>query len=128
MAKRPLSVSIAFIFILLNAFIWLAFSVIIAANVHPALPNIPVLKGIMAFLSFATTGILLGLFIFLGKRSRIAYFIALGLFVAISLLTIFDQFGLADLVILVINIVPIILLIKDRTWYLQIKPHALGDN
>ena len=120
MANRPLSVSVASIFILLNALVWLAFGVIIAANAHPALPNLPLLKGVMAFLSFATAGILLGVFIFLGKRSRIAYFIALGLFVATSLLTIFDQFGLADIVILAINIVPIILLIKDRAWYLQV--------
>jgi hypothetical protein len=128
MTNRLLSVSAALIFILLNAFVWLALGVIIAANAHPALPDLPLFKGIMAFLSFATAGILLGVFIFLGKRSRIAYFIALGLFVAISLLTIFDQFGLADLIILAINIVPIILLIKDRTWYLQIRPRTVGSN
>ena len=128
MSNRPLSVSVALIFILLNALVWLAFGVIIAANAHPALPDQPIIKGVMAFLSLATAGILLGVFIFLGKRSRVAYFIALGLFVAISLLTIFDQFGLADLVILAINIVPVILLIKDRAWYLHVKPRAVGSN
>jgi lysylphosphatidylglycerol synthetase-like protein (DUF2156 family) len=128
MANRPLSVSTAFLFIILNAFIWLAFGVIIAANAHPALPDIPLLKGVMAFLSFAATGILVGVFIFLRKQSRIAYFIALAFFIATSILTVLDQFGLADLVILAINIVPIILLIKDRAWYLQIKPRAVGDN
>lgn len=125
MTNRPLSVSAALIFTLLNALVWLALGVIIAANAHPALPDVPIIKGIMAFLSFAASGILLGLFVFLGKRSRIAYFIAVGLFVAISLMTIFDQFGLADLVILIINIVPIILLIKDRAWYLQIRPKPI---
>ncbi len=118
MTRRPLSVSAALIFILLNALVWLAFGVIIAANAHPALPDLPLIKGVMAFLALATVVILLGLFVLLGKRNRIAYFIALGLFIAISLLTIFDEFGLADLVILVINIIPIILLIKDRDWYL----------
>ena len=125
MTNRPLSVSAALIFTLLNALVWLALGVIIAANAHPALPDVPIIKGIMAFLSFATSGILLGLFVFLGKRSRIAYFITLGLFIAISLLTIFDQFGLVDLVILIINIVPIILLIKDRAWYLQVRPKPI---
>jgi len=128
MTNRPLSVSAALIFILLNALVWFALGVIIAANAHPALPDVPLIKGIMAFLALATAGILLGLFILLGKRSRIAYFIALGLFVAISLLTIFDQFGLADLVILAINIVPIILLIKDRAWYLQGRYRAVESN
>jgi hypothetical protein len=116
---RPLSVSIALIFILLNAGIWLALGVIIAADVHPALPNVPIIRGIMAFLSLVTAGILLGVFIFLRKPSRIAYFIALGLLAAISFLTIFDQFGLVDLVVIAINLVPIFLLIKDRAWYLH---------
>ena len=127
-ANRPLSVSVSLIFILLNAIVWLAFGAIIAANAHPALPNQSLLKGVMAFLSFTTAVILLGVFIFLVKRNRIAYFIALGLFVATSLLTIFDQFGLSDLFILAINIVPIILLIKDRAWYLQVKSRVVGIN
>jgi hypothetical protein len=128
MTNRPLSVSVTLIFILLNALVWLALGTIIAANAHPALPDLPLLKGVMAFLSFANAVILLCLFVFLGKRNRIAYFIALVLLVGSSLLTIFDQFGLVDLVILVINIVPIIFLLKDRTWYLQAKPRPVGVN
>jgi hypothetical protein len=123
-ANRPLSVSVSMIFILLNALVWLVFGVIIAANAHPALPNLPLLKGIMAFLSFTVAVILLGVFFFLVKRNRIAYFIALGVMITTSLLTILDQFGLADLIFLIINIVPILLLIKDRSWYFQVTPHA----
>ena len=128
MTKRPLSVSVALIFILLNALVWLALGVIIAANVHLALPDIPLLKGVMAFLALATAGVLLALFIFLGKHNRVAYFIAIGIFVAISLLSILDQFGLADLVILAISIAPMILLIKDREWYLRGKPRDAGSD
>jgi len=119
MRDRPLSVTIALTFILLDALIWLGLGVIIAANAHPALPNVPIVRGIMAFLSLATAGILLGVFIFLRKPGRIAYFIALGLLAAIAFLTIFDQFGLVDLVVLAINIVPLFLLLKDRAWYLH---------
>ena len=126
--NRPLSVSTTLIFILLNALVWLAFGVIVAANVHPVLPVPPIIKGVMAFLSFATAGILLGLFIFLGKRSRIAYFMTLGLLVAISLLSIFDEFGWTDFIVLAINIVPLILLIKDRAWYLEVRPRTVGSN
>jgi lysylphosphatidylglycerol synthetase-like protein (DUF2156 family) len=128
MTNRPLSVSAALILILLNALVWLALGVIIAANVHPALPDQPLIKGVMAFLALATAGILLGLFIFLGRHSRVAYFIALGLLIATSLLSILDEFGLADLVFLAINIAPIILLIKDRTWYLQMRSRAVESN
>jgi len=118
MANRPLSVSMASIFILLNALVWLTFGIIIAADAHPALPDAPLIKWTMAFLALAIAGILLGLFILLGKCSRIAYFLASGLLFATSLVAVLDDVGLADLVFLVINIVPIILLIKDRAWYL----------
>lgn len=124
MSNRPLSVTFSMIFILLNALVWLVFGAIIAANAHPALPDLPLLKAVMAFLSFTAAAILLGLFFFLVKRNRIAYFIALGYLVVTSVLSIFDQFGLVDLIILIINIIPIILLIKDRAWYLQMKPQA----
>jgi len=126
MVNRPLSVTVSLIFIFLNSLVWLAFGVIIAANAHPALPSLPLVRGAMAFLSFGTALIFLGAFIFLMKQIRIAYFIALGLLVVTSLLTIFDQFGLVDLIFLIINVVPVILLIKDRAWYLQGKSRAVG--
>jgi lysylphosphatidylglycerol synthetase-like protein (DUF2156 family) len=128
MADRPLSVTITLIFVFLNSLVWLALGAIIATNAHPALPDVPLLKAVMAFLSISIAGILVGLFVFLVQRNRFAYFIALCLLVATSLLTIFDQFGLVDLVILVINIVPIILLIKDRAWYLKPQSRAVGIN
>jgi len=122
MTKRPLSVSVTLIFIILNALIWLVFGLIIALHAHPALPDNPIIQAGMAFASFCAAGILLGLFIFLGRRSRIAWFIALGFLAFTSILTIFDDFGWTDLAVLLINIFPIILLIKDRAWYLQRKP------
>jgi lysylphosphatidylglycerol synthetase-like protein (DUF2156 family) len=124
MTHRPFSVTIVFVFVVLNALVWLAFAILIVSNAHPALPVQPVVKGSMAFLSFAAAAILVGLFIFLAKRSRIAYFLALSLFAVTSLLTIFDDFGLADLVVVVINIFPLVLLIKDRAWYLQSMPQT----
>jgi hypothetical protein len=127
MNSRPTSVSATLILILLNIFLWLAFAIVVAANAHPALPNSPLVKRIMAILALATAGILLVVLVFLGKHNRIAYFLALGLFGAISLLTVLDDFGLADLVVLVINVTPIVLLIKDRAWYLQAKPNAVGS-
>jgi len=119
MNNRPLSVSLALIFVLLNALVWLALGNIIVANAHPALSVPPIIKGVMAFLSLAAAAILLGLFFFLGKRSRIAYFLTLAFLAVASLLTIFDQFGWSDLVVLIINLIPMFLLIKDRRWYLS---------
>jgi len=125
MKNRPLSVTTTLVLILVNALFWIAFGVIVAANAHPGLPDLPLIKEITAFLAFTTTGILLVLFVFLGKHNRIAYFLGLGLFVAISLLILLDDFGWTDLVVLVINIIPPILLIKDRTWYLQAGSSAV---
>jgi predicted membrane channel-forming protein YqfA (hemolysin III family) len=76
----------------------------------------------MAILALLTTGLLMGLWLFLRRRSRLAYYLALGLLAVISLLTITDEFGLSDLIVLIITVAPLMLLIKDRAWYLQRAP------
>jgi hypothetical protein len=126
MIKRPLSVNAALGFILLNSLVWLVFGGIAAANANPALPVPPLIKVIMAFLSIAIAGMLLGLFIFIRRRNRIAYYLILGLLVITFLLNFFDNVGLVDLAVIIINLIPIILLIKDRSWYLQGKPQIQG--
>jgi hypothetical protein len=123
MARRPLSVTVTSIFILLNMLIWLALGVIIAAQLHPALSVPPAARGIMTFLSIALAAILLGLFIFLFRGNRAAYFLTLAFFAFTAILTIFDDVGPSDLVVLAINIIPLLLLIKDRAFYLvTLKP------
>lgn len=124
MAVRPRSVKVALFLIILNAVIWLIFSAIVVLDGHPALPDSPLVKWVMAALAFATAIALFGLSILLKKRIRIAYYLALAFLLFISILTIFDDFGLVDLVVLMINIIPIILLIKDRVWYRQPKSHT----
>lgn len=126
MDSRPRSVSVTNGFIILNIIIWFALGIIIVFNLHPAMPDQPLIKGTMAILSFAAAGTLLGIFIFLQKHSRPAYFLALAFFCVSSLLTIFDDVGLVDLAALAFSIIPIILLVKDRGWYLQPPPRAVG--
>ncbi|MEA3351331.1 MAG: hypothetical protein U9Q82_11965 [Chloroflexota bacterium] len=121
MPNRPLSISVVFIFIVLNALVWLAFGVIVAIGIHPALPNQPRIKGITAFLSFAASGVLLTLSFFLDKRNRVAYYLMLAFFVVASLLILLDEVGWVNLIVLIINIIPIILLYKYRAWYLSPK-------
>jgi hypothetical protein len=125
MDTRPRSVTVTYGFIILNISIWFALGIIIALNLHPAMPDQPLVKGIMAILSFAAAGTLLGIFIFLRKHNRPSYYLALAFFCVSSLLTIFDDVGLVDLVALAFSIIPLILLIKDRGWYLQPQPHAV---
>jgi hypothetical protein len=119
MVKRPLSITITWFFILLNALVWFALGVVIAANAHPALPDLPLLKGLMVGLSFAGAGCFLAGLLFLIRRKRAAYYGLLALLAGTALLTFFDQVGWSDLVVLAVNIIPIVLLISDRAWYLH---------
>lgn len=118
MTKRPLTVVVTSIFVLLNLLIWLALGVLIATGLHPGLSVPPGTQSIMAFLSFAIAALLLGLFIFVNKGSRTAYFLMLAFFAFTAILTFFDDVGWTDLLVLLINIIPLILLVKDRAYYL----------
>lgn len=128
MNNRPKSVTVTLIFILIIALIWLVFGIIIAVHALPSLPDNPLILGVMALLSFIAAGVLLVLFIFLQRRSPIAWFLTLAALGFSSLLAIFDDFGFSDLVVLVITLIPIILLIKDRAWFLKPKPAALKNH
>ena len=119
MKKHPLTVNVTLIFVTINALIWLILGMIIALHIHPSLPDQPVIRWSMAFISFAAAAILACLFFFLRRQISVAWSLSLGFFVLSALLTFFDQFGLTDLVVLVINVIPIILLIKDRAWFLR---------
>jgi hypothetical protein len=124
MRIRPFSVTVTSIVIVLNALIWLVLGIIIAVNAHPALPVPPELKAILAVLSILMAGILTGLFVFLLKGNRVAYYLIIAFFFVVSILTIFDDVGVSDIIVLVLNIIPIILLIKDRNWYRRVQPQA----
>lgn len=119
MNKRPLSVFVTLILVVLNAFVWVVFGLIIAFNTHPSLPDIPIILWGMAIISFVIAATMVWLVYMLNNRYRIGYYCALALFITITFLTFLDQVGWSDLVILAINIAPIVLLIKERSWYLQ---------
>jgi hypothetical protein len=124
MTLRPLTVKINLVVILVNALIWLALGIIIAIDTHPGLPDMPEMKGILAILSILIAGILLVLTFFLFKQITIAFYLTLAFFGISAFLTIFDDVGLADLGFVVICLIPVVLLIKDRAWYLQTKAQS----
>ncbi len=119
MTQQPRSVSIAFVFMLLDALIWLTFGLIVALGAHPALPDVPLVRWSMAVLSLAVVGALLGLSTSLRRRNRVTYVLAVALLAVLSLVTLFDDFGLVDLAVLAVTVFPLALLLKDRAWYLQ---------
>jgi hypothetical protein len=118
MTRRPITVTVNFVLILVNLIIWLGLGIIIAVNAYPALSIPPILKGIMAAMSMGMAGILLILFIFLVRGSHKGFYFTLAFFGVTALLTIFDDVGVSDIVVLIMNIIPIILMILDRKWYL----------
>jgi lysylphosphatidylglycerol synthetase-like protein (DUF2156 family) len=119
MHHRPWTVTLTAVLILLNTLIWLILGIIIAVNAHPALPVPPLMKGIMATMSILMALVLLGLWIFLFRGNRIAYYLILAFFLLTATLTILDDVGVADLVVLTLNIIPVVLLILDRKWYFR---------
>jgi len=119
MSTRPLTVWVGLSFILLNALLWLAFGVVTLVRLDPG-PVIPdEMRGFMSMAAFAITAILLGSLFFLFKRNRTVYTITIVSFALISLAIFFDDVGWSDLVFLGISLVPLILLIIDRKWYLR---------
>lgn len=122
MTHRPVTVTINLVFILLNTLIWLILAIMIAANVIPGLGDLPAMKWSLTILSIIIAIILLVLTYFLYKHNLKAYYLTSAFFAITSILVIFDDVGLADIIVLGISIVPIILLIKDRSWYLLLMP------
>ncbi|HSB65610.1 MAG TPA: hypothetical protein VLD65_03475 [Anaerolineales bacterium] len=117
--NRPLSVKITTGFILIGACTWLILGILIAFNIHTALPDNPIVRTMMAITSFVLASILIGLAYLIQKPNPFIYYLTLAIFVGSALLTFFDDIGLADLFVLILNLIPVFLLLKDRKWYLQ---------
>jgi len=117
MRETPASVLATRILVLVNALGWAAFGFIVVADLHPALPDAPLFRGILVAASALATLVLAALFVLLGRRSRIAWYAALAIFLGTFVVTFFDDVGLADLLVLIANVLPASLLIKDRAWY-----------
>jgi len=126
--NRPVTVTINLVVILVNALIWFILAISIAANAIPGLAGPSAMKVGLAIVSIAMGGVLLVLTFFLFKHSLKAFYLILAFFVFTSILVIFDDIGLTDIIVLSISLIPIILLIKDRAWYLQLKPNIEETN
>ncbi len=121
MKKKPASVSITMGFFLFFILLWMGFGAIVAVNLHPALPDVPLVKSIMAAGSFLVAAVLFILWFFLKKKNRWAYYFSLGAFGVSILTTFLDNVGWADLIFLGLCSVMLFLLLKDRKWYLEEK-------
>jgi hypothetical protein len=119
MTRRPASVTFTLALVLVNALVWIAFAVLVAARMHPSLPADDLVSVIMALLALMAAFVLGFLAIMLWRRSWWGYFLDLVALILLAVLTIADDVGLADLVLLAIVVIPLLLLINDRPWYLR---------
>jgi len=55
----------------------------------------------------------------LKRRSRLSYWLTVALLTLMIFVGLFDELGLADFAYLVLTLIPLALLIRDRNWHLS---------
>ena len=103
--------------IYLNAAIWFGLAVLIALDLHPAFPEGPLYRWGMSILALVAGSMLITLYWY-SARSRLAYSLLLGLLALIAFLTLTDDFGFADLAVLISHLLAAVFLILKREEYL----------
>jgi len=107
------------ILILLNAAIWAGYAIYTLLTRNTAGIGLSAATWIMSALALAAAAALVVVVLLLRKRNRWGYPFGLALLALIAVLSITDEFGLLDALSLLISLAPLILLIRDRNWYLQ---------
>jgi hypothetical protein len=119
MMNPPTCLRIARAFIGLNALLWAAFAIAVALGLHPSYPDPGILRWSMALIA-AGTAIILSMFLrSLAKHRTLAYWLAIAFLAVIALAALLDEVGIADILFIIITGVPIILLLRSRSWYLH---------
>ena len=117
--KAPFSVSITLWLIFLMAVMWLGFSLFVMLGLHPSYARLGIFRWIMAGLTFLVGGILIALWMLLKKHQRFSWYGSVILLAAMTLAGLFDDIGLIDILYMIGALIPLVLLIKDRRWYLN---------
>jgi hypothetical protein len=110
--------SARFILLALGA-AWLSVGLIIAAGAHPAMNVSPPWGSLMTMLMIAAGVIAFGLAVLLRRPNRLAFYAALAFLAGSALAVVFDQVGWIDLTFVAANVIPVILLLRARHWYLR---------
>lgn len=119
MDHRPTTVMAALIMIMINAAFWFIYALIMAFGGISSFSDAGIARWVMAILALASSVALAGIAYFLARRNRLAFFFGVVFLALLAILSITDEFGLLDLLSLLISLVPLGLMLKDRAWYLQ---------
>jgi uncharacterized membrane protein len=119
MTNDPIPVRFARVLLVVDALLWLAFAGLTAAGAHPSYGGMSIYRWPVTFLALVIAALLGGLSAYLGKPSPTGYWLTIGFLAAMIVASLFDQFGLADLVFVVLTALPLVLLVMSRAWYLH---------
>ena len=126
MRTYPVTVKVTIAFLRIVAIIWVSFGIAVIGNLHRAFPEEPVFRWVIGIAAIIAGLVIGGLTFFLWKRKYFAWWLLVAGLFAFSLATFLDQVGWVDLIVLLITVITIILLIKDRHWYLEIRQSKEG--
>ena len=122
MNTRPKTILVTQILILLNAAIWAGYGLYTLLTRNTAGTGLSAATWIMSALALASAVALVGVVLLLRKRNRWGFYFGLALLALIAVLSITDEVGLLDVLSLLVSLAPLILLIRDRKWYLRKAP------
>lgn len=118
-AGVPPSVAAARALFFLNAVMWFVFGVFTLWRMARGSADQAATAGILAAMMAAYAVVLCFVGWSLGKRKRVFYYLAILVVLGTIVLTITDQFGIADFIALVLNVGLLALLVMTRRWYLS---------
>ena len=118
MKHIPKTVVAAVLLLSLNATFWLGFAVIAALGGIPGYDGSGIEKWLLAGLALGTALCLALLAFFLWRRNRFAYISGVVLLGGILVLSLPDQLGIWDILGMAGILAALVLLLKDRKWYL----------
>lgn len=126
MNRLPKSVSVTLLLIILNAVFWLVDAFVTAFGGIPSGAMSGTIQWVMTVLAFGSFVVLAGSAFFLRRRQRLAFYCGLATLATLALLSITDDFGLLDLFSLLISLIPLVLMLRERAWYLRLQ-RCLND-
>lgn len=122
MDESPGSTRMMFALIMVNAAVWIGFSVLVLVGALPGIEANNPLGVVMVALALLASSALIVLGVFTKRRRRWAYLLTVAAFVFLIVLTVADEVGPADLAVLLLEVLTLSLLLKDWRWYLQRDP------
>ena len=128
MKNIPKTVVAALVLISLNAIFWLGFAVIAALGGIPGYDGAGIEKRLLVGLALGTSLCLALLAFFLWRRNRFAYISGVVLLGGILVLSLTDQLGVWDILAMASLLAALVLLLKDRKWYLGRQAESPGSS